>query len=952
MRYAVLDLETTGDQPSDDIIQVGLVVIEDGAISQRFSSLAKPNKPIPEFIVQLTGITDSMVADAPPIEDVLTDMLPLLEGSALVAHNAGFDHMFLRYASEKSGYLPFDGRVLDTIPVLRILFPGLTSLQLSMVSAAFGFEHDRPHQADSDAEVTALIWLKCLEKLDELPLLTVQKIAQLFENDPSDMGWFMQEMRLRKEMQTSLDPETGRYFRQYALNVDDWDEEKPAREGKDGAGELRSETFAEFYGKIKANLRSKFDDFEEREAQEQMIMEVEGSFDAERHLMVEAGTGTGKSLGYLIPSLYYGIKEDKKVIVSTHTINLQEQLRARDIPLLHDIFPAPFRASILKGRSHYLCLRKFEQKLYNRDFASEKEDRVSAAQMVVWLSETQHGDDEELFFAGRGAEFWQTVASDTDSCLNRMCPWFKKCFYHRARHEANIADVIVTNHSLLFTDVQAENRLLPAYKQLVIDEAHHFEEVASKHLGMDLHYGSLVGTLVWLFKDSKSGQLPNLQFRLERGTEEKATEWNAVIESVYPRLVRIKEEWDKLTELLYLMIGERSDSAGNETGQLVLRLKPESLPKSWNTLLVIEENIYLEATEVTKKLDRLITELKEETEEFTTSSVLTDLSGSVKQLLRQRDILRFFLQMPQADYVYWLEASPFYKSKSLQLFAVPLDVSHLLKQHFFDTKDTVVLTSATLTVNKSFQYSAAQLGLQPLSDERKVKTIQLSSPFKYREQALVLIPRDFPSVKGATADAVFLEALVGSLADVAVETKGRMLVLFTSHRMLKQIHPELKERLKPHSIQVLGQGVDSSNRSKLIRMFRSQSQSVLLGTSSFWEGVDIPGEALTCLAIVRLPFQPPNHPLVEAKNEQIKKSNQNPFTALSVPQAVIRFKQGFGRLVRTAKDRGVVIIYDTRVLETSYGRNFLYSLPGPKIEHLSTQHLVSRISGWLGGDKE
>lgn len=950
MRYAVIDLETTGDQPSDDIIQVGLVVIENGAISDKYASLVKPNKKIPEFIVQLTGITDEMVADAPALEDVLADMLPLLADSALVAHNAGFDQMFLRYACERSGYLPFDGRVLDTIPLLRILFPGLTSLQLSMVAASFGLDHDRPHQADSDAEVTGLIWMRCLERFEELPLLTVQKLAQLFESDPGDLGWFFQEMRLNKEMKVSLDPDTTRYFRQYVLNVDDWDEQKPARVDKQAASIGKNEAFEPFYERIRDNLKSKFEHFEEREAQQQMILEVESSFAADRHLMVEAGTGTGKSLGYLIPSLFYGIKEDKKVIVSTHTINLQEQLRGRDIPLLHDIFPVPFRAAVLKGRSHYLCLRKFEQKLYNRDFASEKDDRISAAQMVVWLSETEHGDDEELYFANRGAEFWQTVASDTDSCLNRMCPWFKKCFYHRARHEANIADVVITNHSLLFTDIQAENRLLPAYKQLVIDEAHHFEEVASKHLGMDLHYGSMLNTLLWLYKDARSGQLPSLQFRLERGSEEKAAEWNAAIESVYPRLVRIKEEWDKLTELLFLLMNDRGDAAGSETGQYVLRLKPESLPKAWSSLLVIEENIYLEATEAAKKLDRLVAELKEETEEFTTSSVLTDLSGSVKQLVRHRDVLRFFVRMPEAEYVYWMEASPYYKSKSVQLFAVPLDVSQLLKQHFFDTKDSVVLTSATLTVNKSFQYSASQLGLQPLDDERKVKTVQLPSPFQYRQQALVLIPRDFPSVRGAAGDAAFLEALAASLADVAVQTKGRMLVLFTSHRMLKQVHPELKDRLKTHAIHVLGQGVDSGNRSKLIRMFRSHSASVLLGTSSFWEGVDIPGEALSCLAIVRLPFQPPNHPLVEAKNEQVKKNNQNPFTTLSVPQAVIRFKQGFGRLVRTAKDRGVVVIYDTRVLETSYGRNFLYSLPGPKIEHMNTQHLVSRISAWMGGE--
>ncbi|PYI54881.1 ATP-dependent DNA helicase DinG [Paenibacillus flagellatus] len=950
MKYAVIDFETTGDQPSDDIIQVGLVVIEEGTITRRFASLVKPSKPIPEFIVQLTGITDEMVAEAPAIEDVLSDMLPLLADSALVAHNAGFDHMFLRYACEKSGYLPFDGRVLDTIPVLRMLFPTLTSLQLSMVTQAFGIEHDRPHQADSDAEATALVWLRCLERFDSLPLLTVQKLAQLFENDPGDLGWFLQEMRLRKEIDVGLDPDTHRYFRQYVLNVNDWEQEKPAREDEDGEADSGIGAFEPFYGKIKQNLREKFDIFEEREAQEQMIREVEASFASDRHLMVEAGTGTGKSLGYLIPSLYHGVKENKKVIVSTHTINLQEQLRQRDVPLLQDIFPVPFRAAVLKGRSHYLCLRKFEQKLYNRDFASEKDDRVTAAQMVVWLSETEHGDDEELYFANRGAEFWSTVASDTDSCLNRMCPWYKKCFYHRARHEANIADVVITNHSLLFTDIQAENRLLPAYKQLVIDEAHHFEEVASKHLGMDLHYASMLNTLLWMYKDAKTGQLPSLQFRLDRGAEEKASEWNETIESVYPRIVRIKEEWDKLTELLYLLVSERNDAAGGESGQYVLRLKPESLPKHWEPLLVIEENIYLETSEIAKKLERLVSELKEESDEFTTSSVLTDLSGSVKQLVRQRDILRFFLRMSDPNYVYWIEASPFYKSKSVQLFAVPLDVSQLLKQFFFDTKDSVVLTSATLTVNKSFQYSAAQLGLQPISDETKVKTVQLPSPFQYRRQALVLIPRDFPSVKGATADAAFIDALVGSLADVAVETKGRMLVLFTSHRMLKQIHPELKEKLKPHAIQVLGQGVDSGNRSKLIRLFRSQSASVLLGTSSFWEGVDIPGEALTCLAIVRLPFQPPNHPLVEAKSEQLKKSNLNPFTALSVPQAVIRFKQGFGRLVRTAQDRGVVVIYDTRVLETSYGRNFLYSLPGPKIEHLSTQHLVSRISDWMGGE--
>jgi ATP-dependent DNA helicase DinG len=281
---------------------------------------------------------------------------------------------------------------------------------------------------------------------------------------------------------------------------------------------------------------------------------------------------------------------------------------------------------------------------------------------------------------------------------------------------------------------------------------------------------------------------------------------------------------------------------------------------------------------------------------------------------------------------------------------VPADVSGELRQYFFDRKKSVVLTSATLSVQKSFQYACEQLGLAGQEEEGRLKTVQLPSPFNYRDQALVIIPRNFPVLKGASGDERFVEMLASSLAEAAREANGRMLVLFTSYRMLRQTYDALKERLSDSGIQVLGQGVDGGNRSKLTRRFVQQPASVLLGTSSFWEGVDIPGEALTCLAIVRLPFQPPNHPLIEAKSELLQEQNQNPFLKLSVPQAVIRFKQGFGRLVRTAQDRGIVLIYDTRVIETYYGKHFLYSLPGPKIEHMHLDRMVPRIREWLAAD--
>lgn len=949
MKFAVLDFETTGSQPTDEIIQVGLVIIDQFQIIDRYTSLVKPGIGIPSSITTLTGITDEMVADAPPLDQVMSDMFPLLFDCVLVAHHAAFDLSFLQKGLTKTGYPPFSGRVLDTMDMLRMLFPSISSLQLGMVAGLFGLDHERPHQADSDAEVTAEIWIICLERLLGLPLLTVQRLQHIFENSSSDLGWFLEEICLYKESITSIDTDTNRYFRQFTLNVTDWGDEEDIRLAADEDG--LGPSFKHFQTGLKTALQQKFEIFEERESQEQMIYEVEKSLEHDQHLMIEAGTGTGKSLGYLIPALYYGIKYEKKVVVSTHTINLQEQLRERDIPLLKEIFPVPFKAAVLKGRSHYLCLRKFETKLTTRDYENGKEDPITAAQMVVWLSETEHGDEEELHFGNKGAQFWYSVASDTDSCLNRMCPWYKKCFYHRARNDANTADVIITNHSLLFTDMKAENRLLPAYKHLVIDEAHHFEEVASKHLGIELHSSAMYHSLTWLYKDNRSGQLPMLRFRLQKSDEqqERAAAWSHSIDSLFPKIVQMKEDWEQLSELLYELLTSRSDPSQTENSTYVLRMKPETLPDNWHELMTMEDNIYLNANDLLRTLDKLLSDVKEHQEVFGVQGLVTDLNGTVKELYEHRDALHFFMKMADEGYVYWMEAGTYAKAKSLQLISVPTDVSGLLQQHFFETKDSIIMTSATLSVNKSFQYSADQLGLVIPQDEEsgKLKTVQLPSPFNYREQALVVIPRDFPTIKGA-GDPIFIASLIESLSDVAIVTKGRMLILFTSNRMLKQIYAGMKDYLKPYGITVLGQGVDSGNRSKLTRMFQDNKMCVLLGTSSFWEGVDIPGDALSCLAIIRLPFQPPNHPLVEAKCENIKKRNENPFMKFSVPQAVIRFKQGFGRLVRRASDKGIVIIYDTRVIETFYGKHFLYSLPGPKIEHMKTEQMLTRIEQWMG----
>ncbi|WP_123040763.1 ATP-dependent DNA helicase DinG [Cohnella candidum] len=949
MKFAVLDFETTGmSDQRDEIIQAGLAVIDEaGTVCSTFSSFVKPEKPIPAEISKLTGISDEDVQDAPDIEEVLAQMVPLLQDAVLVGHNVEFDARFLQAALDRSGYLPFTGRMLDTVELTRLTHPILPSYQLSALTQAFGIGHDRPHQADSDALATAELFSIGLNKLRSLPMLTLQRLGSLFDAEGSDLGWLIAMTLQDREIRPAFHEEGYHYHRQFAMKVGDWSDDAAANRQEDAsdvARRLAETSFEDFSEEVRRNLKELLPAYESREGQDIMFGEVLQSLEQDSHLLVEAGTGTGKSLGYLLPSLYYGLKESKKIVVTTHTIQLQEQLRQRDLPLLQKVLPVSFRASVFKGRSNYLCLRKFENRVSVPDYALGKEDAVTRGAMTVWLSETSTGEGEELNL-GRSKEEWDAVASDAASCLNRSCPWFHKCFYHRARNEAGKADLVITNHALVFTDMRAEHRLLPSYDRLIVDEAHHLEEVAGQHLGQKTGYNSLAMPLQRLWKDSRNGLIPQLATALASVPHDQAPAWVEKAELMPAKLNDIRESWERWTEALFgLLAGQ---AAADETGSLTLRLKQDALPKGWDAIRVDADNAIQLMSDFIRPMEKLIAEIREETDDYSLQGLLTDLSGVVKDVAAVRADLSSFVTMGEAGYVYWAEAHFQYRGRSVWMYGVPADVSALLKEGLFDRKASVVMTSATLTVDKSFQYVTEQLGLAESEKEGRLRTSQLPSPFRYREQALVLIPRDFPGIRGKDGDAAFVQALTDSLRDVAQTVGGRMLVLFTSHRMLKTVYGPLKESLEPAGIQVLGQGIDGSSRSRLTKQFRDQPASVLLGTSSYWEGVDLPGDALTCLAIVRLPFQPPNHPVVEAKSEKLQAEKKNPFMKLSLPQAVIRFKQGFGRLVRTATDRGIVILYDTRVIDTSYGKYFLYSLPGPKMEHLPTAGMADRVKQWL-----
>lgn len=933
-KFIVVDFETTGNKSKngDRIIQIGAVLIENGEIVSQLSTLVNPGVSIPPFIQQLTKINDDMVKDAPTIDVAIVDLLPLLDGAVFVAHNVHFDLGFLQNSLADCGYMPFTGPILDTVELSRLLLPGQIGYKLSELSSDLDVEHEFPHQADSDALATARIFLTLLEKLNSLPLLTIQRLVNLTKNFSSDISLLISRIEQKRIIEGRLDEEVEglEMYRQLAVK----------RKGSVQKIEhdAESDPFHSDLPHLYEKMSQEMPGFELRTGQQEMMKQIYQAFCDSQHMLIEAGTGTGKSLAYLVPALYWAHETGEKVVISTHTIQLQEQLFSRDLPFLANLLSIPFSAAIFKGRNNYLCLRKFEFSLL--ELSDNYDVQLTKGQILTWLTETETGDVEEVNMPSGGHIYWRQVQSDANSCLNHQCPWFSRCYYYSARRKAGEADLIVTNHSLLFTDMKAEQRILPTYNYAIVDEAHQFEDVASHHLGMSVSSVQMESLWNELGSEKGTGILDRLE--QECGSQPLWEGIQAEYRTSQEILTDLKEYSKELFHQLFSW-GKRFANEGMEVGRLVKRYRPgewTSAVKVIRSADFVKEWMSLLQT----SLEKMYITLHEEKESsLTVRSFAIDLHGAIKDIQKLKELFQCLILQPEEGNVYWMELETRTTRKKVVLQMVPIDIAPVLREDFFTLKESVVLTSATLSVDQSFDYSLQRLGLNQLD----VESVHHQSPFDYRKQTFFCVPTDIPALKHGD-DKLFMDVLVKSLCDLAVVTDGRMMILFTSYGMLRQVYEAMKANLSHQGFTVLGHGIDSSSRTKLTKQFKQTEKCILLGTSSFWEGVDIPGEALSCLAIVRLPFWPPNHPMVEARNEQIKERKGNPFMELSVPQAVIRFKQGFGRLVRTQRDKGVVIVFDKRMIESRYGKYFIRSLPDTPVHNRPMQELLPMISEWLG----
>jgi ATP-dependent DNA helicase DinG len=928
-RFVVIDLETTGHSPKqgDKIIQVAAVVIEKGKIVERFASFVNPKTPIPSFIEQLTNINDEMVKDAPLFEQVAPQVLKLLDDAYFVAHNVAFDLSFLQAGLHECGYDTLYNSTIDTVELARILLPTAEGYKLSQLAEILHINHENPHQADSDAEVTAHVLLSLLQKLYSLPLVTLKQLYTLSLHLKSEISELIDDIMEAKQGLLKENEQLFHLVHGVALK-------KKRQVEKELPGSLRS--FEEFSKTKEELFQQVLLHYENRPAQWNMMNMVHEALSTHQHALIEAGTGTGKTLGYLIPSVYYAKQFEKPVVVSTHTVSLQQQIMDRDIPLLRKLMPFSFNVAILKGRHHYLNLRKFINWLKERE--TNYDAILTKAKILVWLTETETGDIDEINLPSGGKLFWERINDEHPSPLDFRYPWAKFSFYQRARKQSNEADIVVTNHRLLFMDLMSDQPLLPDYDNVILDEAHHIEDIAGEQFGIQVDYFqahsifSRIGTL------DRDGLLADVKGVLERSSLSGAPD----VWQLHLIIKELTTELDDLFRLIHAFVSKRMN--GTEGGRVSFRYDEKTADDAgWLGIRELASRVQFLFYDFLREFDQLKTSIEQSDAQWTRKEqgIFSDFYEACREIEQIKMKLQHLLLEEKEEEVAWFEIEPKGAANATFLYSQPIDISEQLADFFFAKKRSAILTSATLTVNGSFDYMIRELGLydfQPLQ-------LIVPSPFDYNKQAKVFIPKDMPSINSVSLEEYSM-ILAERIIDIASVTEGRMLVLFTSNEMLRETYHYVKELNQLEEYVLLGQGVSSRNRTRLLKDFVQFEKSILFGTSSFWEGIDIPGQHLSCLVMVRLPFSPPNEPIMAAKTAKLKQSGLNPFMEYSLPQAIIRFKQGFGRLIRTKKDQGVMFIFDNRISTTKYGKYFLRSLPSMTVREQPFDQLLEELKEW------
>ncbi|MDQ6693066.1 MAG: exonuclease domain-containing protein [Chloroflexota bacterium] len=984
----------------DEIIEIGAVKFGDGRPIERWESLVRPSQPVPYKVSQLTGIRSSDVARAPHLNQVAAAFTRFVGDLPIIGQSVELDLAMLARAGVKLKNISW-----DTFELATLLVPEAAVYNLRAIAKKLGVEDDegRSHRATADAELTMRVFLALRERIEEMPLEVLSEIGQATTRSDWPLRHLFREVEYEKS-RNAFSTAIGSSIRDTLaakglsdaqidlglLQPDEQQQYAPEAHGYEGSQPVSGQELESIL-KPGGAMQRVFPGYEYRPQQLEMSKAVATAFNKGHHLIVEAGTGTGKSLGYLLPAVLYSMRTGEQVVISTNTINLQDQLFSKDLPILEQVLreqvsphtaveekstakgrkreSAPgtdngsssFHSALLKGKGNYICLRRWY--LFRRNAPSQVEQLRVMVKVLIWLPQTASGDRNELLLLNDENGVWDHLKVSEEGCPTYECRVRQRglCFYDRARRRAYAANIIVVNHSLLLSDLAMGGGILPDYNHLIIDEAHNLEEEATDALGFKVDR-TLVMKLLDDLSASGSAKGDSLDFlaslravlssEIEKGLKAKGGQrveagatrnllvsTDKIIEDLRPTIDRARASASELFGALNSVMDVYQDEQNVYDLRQRVTVEVRRHP-SWGQVEIVWDNLGLQLKRIEDGLARISTlfgdvdwdAMPRQGEDIPTyAELLIELRNLLTTLHKLRTDANAAATNPDEAAVYWLEAR--IKGGDVALRCAPLHVGDLLDRHLFSKKRSVVLTSATLSTDNDFSYIRERLGVNSGKD------LQLSSPFDYQKSALIYLPTDVPE-PGAQGYQRHIEL---SIIELCKASQGRALVLFTSHSAVRATYRAIQRPLEEAGIMVLGHNIDGS-RKQLLERFKNNPRTVLLGTSSFWEGIDVVGEALSVLVIAKLPFSVPSDPIFAARAEGF----EDPFLQYSVPQAILKFKQGFGRLIRSRNDRGVVVVLDRRVSSKRYGELFLNSLPHCTIKRGPTANLPADVADWLG----
>ena len=926
-----LDLETTGlDSQRDAIIEVGAVKFRGPEVIDTFQTLVNPYQPLPPFINRLTGITQRELDASPSFNAIAETLSEFIGASPVVGHNVAFDTGFLAKQGIRLG-----GQSFDTWDLAATILPSCTEYSLPRLARFLGVEHRRPHRALPDAEATHGVLMALMQHVLELDTGVAASIQRLATQGHWGTGALFATSAVGGGAGIASATGLG------GIDSAALSERLPHRTRLRAAQEDAKLNEERLVGLLSPDgpFASIIPGFEHRPQQVEMLQAVARAFNEETHLLAEAGTGVGKSLAYLLPALLYAYRTGRRVVVSTNTINLQEQLLQKDLPALVGMLEqtglvpeGELRVAALKGRSNYLCVRRHGH-LSRSDNMTADEARL-LSKSLVWLQDTVTGDRAELNLAGRDGALWHRIsAGDRGDCPgigSREGP----CFLRAAREAADSSHVVVVNHSLLLSDLARGGGVLPEYQHLIVDEAHHLEDEATRQLGFEVPEEALQNMLDGLGRIItdcrvllRTSQFPPDQAR----TGEQRL---GLLESGVPHC---RETWRNFWNLAETFLRQHGP-AGDDRPQVSLDRSARAQPL-WSELEIAWENVDGALGSAVGLAEGVLGFFDQASPADAQGSDATNLHESTRmhveswqqEMEETRSNLATLMSAPLGERIDWLSRQPGDDGR-LIMHSAPLNPSTRLREELFLQKKCVILTSATLSTQGNFDYIRDRVGVPECQE------LMVGSPFDYKNAALLLLPESMPEPNQWEYQDALCQVLVG----LGEALQGHTLALFTSHASLRGVARAVRPALEAMGIRVLAQGVDGSAR-RLLQEFSEDSNCVLLGTASFWEGVDIGGGQLRAVVLARLPFHVPTEPIFAARSELFDDS----FGQYALPQAVLRFRQGIGRLIRGSDDRGAIVVLDRRVTGRAYGRAFLQSMPPCTESRVPLAAIPTEAARWV-----